>query len=195
MLPQQYLCVRDRIQAEASKAILAAESRLQNALTANHNDLFSADKQRSERLEVLDRFTVDWLTTGIAKLPLVNFDGLRLHGYGWGHYGFSWRRYMRDLAGELHRPVVYMSHATAFVQGGKYNTVPIITVQKFAYTRPLIAGLLLLPKDNVRQLSGHNKYWEFWLQDTPELAGQEVVDDWLRKCAADPDMRRALRLP
>src|SRR5512139_3726986 len=173
----------ERINGLASKAIANEQERL----TA---DIQMCNGRLNNFQRALTLQTTEFVRTGIGR-PGKDPKGDYLWTW-WLHWGqrsyFNWRTYFRQLAKDTHRPFVYLKDDDS------------LEIERKKYTDPLIAGFLLVAekRDDGRSLYAENRVtysscqslWRFRFSgDT-----KEQLSDWVKLCATDHRMRKALRL-
>ena len=144
-------------------------------------ELSSITSWREENFDRLHRVTTQFLLTGIVDLT-VNSTTNGPNVFPQHGPGFSWIRYVKELARETRRPFVIVLE-----QGPYASACATVIIQKQVYTMPLAARFFLLEK---RWRFGDTRRWNFMIPR--DLA--EMIPQWRADCASEPELRRALRL-
>jgi hypothetical protein len=171
---------------------VAQDERMKHAMST----LQRTQSRAHEQMELLSRVTAQFLATGIADLtdadPIWDLD---YHYTNFGHKGWKWHRYIRDVAKEAGRPYC----TTAKAKHGRYlrrndNSNEYISqrylwITKRKYTQPLVSMFMLV--GDCAQVTHDTRHWNITLEGTD---GEDAFATWRNECASNPGYLKALKL-
>lgn len=147
------------------------------------NDIKRVEDKANADTNALYDAAAEYIVTGIAVPQRGSlWVNAEIHSIGWGHRGFNWSSFFRQLAREMERPYVYAS------AGG-------VRLPNRRYCDPLLAMWTLTDKGVVRihRYTTYTTVGPTTWEQRHKFAG--LVEGWKRACATEPKMRAALRLP
>jgi hypothetical protein len=172
---------------EYQKALKHLERQLNVAVEINQNNIKRTQERVSEQMAHITSVAAEFLSTGIADITDKHYlYDMKYHGLGFGHLGWRWPRFIKDLAIENKRPAVITWRAATY---RPESTIRRIEISKFKYTQPLVSMFMLLGDYSiVRQ----DSRWFYVTLNGNQ--GDEAYATWRKECASNPGYLRALRI-